>query len=198
MSKSLKGTKTLENLVKSFAGESQARNRYTFYAGIARKEGYRQIEAIFLETADNERAHAKTFYKHIINNLGGEEATMVNINADYPVQLGTTVENLKAAAAGENEEWSDLYPEFARIAEEEGFPEIASSFKRIAEVEDKHEKRFLKLIENIEKDEVFKKNEKVLWKCRNCGFIIESYIAPEKCPACDHPQEHFELLAENY
>ncbi len=198
MSKTLKGTKTLENLMKAFAGESQARNRYTFYAGIARKEGYRQIEAIFLETADNERAHAKAFYHHVINNLGGSEATMVNITADYPAQLGTTEQNLRAAAAGENEEWSDLYPEFAKIADEEGFPEVAFTFRKIAEVEVKHEKRFLKLLENIEKDEVFKKKEKVLWKCRNCGFIIESEFAPEKCPACAHPKEHFELLAENY
>jgi len=201
MSKSLKGTKTLQNLVKSFAGESQARGRYTMYASIAKKEGYKQIEAIFLETAENEKEHAKRFYKPIVENLGLTNVTeMVKIEAEYPVQLGTTLDNLKAAAAGENEEHTLLYPEFAKIAEEEGFPEIAIRFRKIAEVEEAHEKRFKKLAENIEKNQVFEKlgNSETRWKCRNCGYIHTGEKAPEMCPACAHPQAHFEVLAENY
>ncbi len=196
--KSLKGTKTLENLLKSFAGESQARNRYTFYASIARKEGYRQIEALFIETADNEREHGKRFYKHIVENLGLNEPLAIDIQASYPVQLGNTFENLKAAAMGEHEEFVVLYPEFAEIAKEEGFPEIAAQFRSIAEVEKWHEKRFLKLAENIQKGMVFKRETKVLWKCRNCGYIHEGVEAPKECPACKHPQAHFELFVENY
>jgi len=198
MAKSLKGTKTLENLMKAFAGESQARNRYTYFAGIAKKEGYKQIEAIFLETAENEKEHAKRFYKHITDKLGLEEPIPVEITADYPVSLGSTYQNLKAAAAGENEEHSDLYPTFAKVAEEEGFPEIAHQFKKIAEVEVAHEKRYLKLAENVDNGKVFKKEKKTLWKCRNCGYIHEGDEAPEMCPACAHPVDHFELLAENY
>lgn len=198
MSKSLKGTKTLENLMKAFAGESQARNRYTFYASIAKKEGLNQMEAIFTETADNERAHAKAFYNHVINNFGGEEPVMVDITATYPAQLGTTAQNLKAAADGELEEWEELYPEFAKIAEEEGFPEVAFTFRKIAEVEVKHEKRFRKLLANLENGSVFEKDGTVIWKCRNCGYIHEAAAAPEKCPACVHPKAHFELQAENY
>ncbi|BAI81027.1 rubrerythrin [Deferribacter desulfuricans SSM1] len=196
--KSLEGTKTLENLMKSFAGESQARNRYTFYASVARKEGYRQIEALFIETADNEREHGKRFYKHVIENLNLSEPLMVDIKASYPAQLGNTYQNLLAAAAGEHEEFVVLYPEFAEIAEEEGFPEIAHQFRTIAEVEKWHEKRFLKLAENVEKNKVFKRDTKVYWKCRNCGYIFEGFEAPATCPACTHPQEHFELFVENY
>lgn len=196
--KSLEGTKTLENLMKSFAGESQARNRYTFYASVARKEGYRQIEALFIETADNEREHGKRFYKHVIENLNLSEPLMVDIKASYPAQLGNTYQNLLAAAAGEHEEFVVLYPEFAEIAEEEGFPEIAHQFRMIAEVEKWHEKRFLKLAENVEKNKVFKRDTKVYWKCRNCGYIFEGFEAPTTCPACAHPQEHFELFVENY
>ncbi len=196
--KSLKGTKTLENLLKSFAGESQARNRYDMYAKIAGKEGYKQIEALFLETADNERVHAKTFYKHIVENLGLNEPLMIEINAEYPVQLGNTLENLKAAAMGEHEEFVELYPTFAKIAQEEGFPEIAASWNAIAKVEMWHEKRFLKLAKNIEDGTVFVKDGKVYWKCRKCGYVHEGIEAPKQCPACKHPQGYFELYVENY
>jgi len=201
MTKSLKGTKTIENLVKSFAGESQARGRYTMYASIAKKEGYKQIEAIFLETAENEKEHAKRFYKPIVENLGTTNfAQVVKIEADYPVQLGTTLDNLKAAATGENEEHTLLYPEFAKIAEEEGFPEIALRWRKIAEVEQSHENRFKKLAENIENNQVFKRvgNSNLRWKCRNCGYIHTGESAPDMCPACAHPQAHFEILSENY
>jgi rubrerythrin len=194
----LKGTKTLENLMKAFAGESQARNRYTYYASTARKEGYMQIEAIFLETADNEKEHAKRFFKLILQGLGEEVPAEVNINASYPAALGTTLDNLKAAASGENEEWSVLYPEFACVAREEGFIDVAKAFERISEVEKQHEKRYLKLYENIKNDAVFKKPEPILWKCRNCGFIHEGPSAPEACPACLHPKAYFEVLSENY
>lgn len=196
--KSLKGTKTLENLMKSFAGESQARNRYTFYASIANKEGYRQIEAIFLETADNEKEHAKRFYKLLLEGLNGELPASVAINAEYPVAQGDTLANLKAAAAGEHEEWSMLYSDFADIAQQEGFPEVAAAFRMIAKVEEKHEARYLKLASNIEQGKVFKKDTKVLWKCRNCGYVHEGEGAPDTCPACLHPKSHFELFAEAY
>lgn len=196
--KSLKGSKTCENLLKAFAGESQARNRYTFYASTARKEGYRQIEAIFLETADNEREHAKIFYKHLLNGLAYELPTDVEINASYPVAQGDTVANLKAAAAGENEEWTVLYKGFAETAMDEGFPEVASSFKSIALVEEKHEARYLKLARNIEEGKVFEKEGKVQWKCRNCGYIYEGEKAPKECPACKHAIDHFEIFLETY
>jgi rubrerythrin len=190
--KSLKGTRTEQNLLKSFAGESQARNRYTFFAKKAREEGYEQIAALFEETARQEETHAKQFFKFL-------EGGMVEITASYPAgMIGTTAENLLAAAEGENEEWSDLYPEFARIAEEEGFKQIAVKFKAIAKVEAEHEKRYLKLLANIENGEVFKKKKKVRWVCRKCGFVHESENAPQKCPACDHPQAYFEEMAENY
>lgn len=195
---SLKGSKTLENLMKAFAGESQARNRYTYYASAARKEGYLQIEAIFLETADNEKEHAKKFYKLILQGLSEEVPAEVNINASYPVAQGTTLDNLKAAALGENEEWTNLYPEFARIAREEGFLETAIAFERISEVEKEHEKRYLKLAKNIEENTIFNKSESALWKCRNCGFVHEGPSAPEGCPACQHPKGYFEILNENY
>ena len=192
MSKSLKGTKTEQNLLKSFAGESQAKNRYEFFAKVARKEGYVQISNIFLETANQEKEHAKRFFKFL-------EGGMVEITAIYPAGIiGTTVENLKAAAEGENEEWTDLYPAFAAIALEEGFPEIATAYKMIAKVEAEHEKRYLKLLQNITEDKVFVKDGKVLWECLNCGFVYESAKALQNCPACLHSIEYMQLRAENY
>ncbi|MCX8131518.1 MAG: rubrerythrin family protein [Clostridia bacterium] len=196
--KNLKGTKTAENLLKAFAGESQARNRYTFYASVADKEGYKQIKNIFIETADNEKEHAKRFYKLLLEGLQGELPAMIEINAAFPVAYGTTLDNLKAAAGGENEEWTDLYPAFAKVAEEEGFSEVAAAFKLIAAVEKHHEERYKKLADNITNDSVFKKGEKTLWKCGNCGYIHEGTGAPEKCPACVHPQSYFEVLVEAY
>lgn len=194
--KNLKGTKTLENLMKSFAGESQARNRYNMYASAARNEGYQQIEAIFMETADNEREHAKRFFKAVTDNLN--EPVAVDINATYPASLGKTLDNLLAAAAGENEEHTKLYPQFADVADSEEFPEIAAIWRNIAKVEVEHEKRYLKLADNIKTSQVFKKDKPVLWKCRNCGLIIESATAPEKCSACLHPKSWFELQCVNY
>lgn len=192
MSQSLKGTETEKNLLKSFAGESQARNRYTFFAKQALKEGYVQIANIFTETADQEKEHAKRFFSFL---EGGD----LEITATYPAgKVGTTAENLKAAAMGEHEEWTDLYPHFAEVAEKEGFKQIAIAFKMIAKVETEHEKRYLKLLANIEKGEVFKKSEKTKWKCNNCGYVHEGSSAPEKCPACDHPQGHFQVKEENY
>jgi len=196
--KSLKGTKTAENLLKSFAGESQARTRYTFYSSVADKEGYKQIKNIFIETADNEKEHAKRFYKFLLEGLKDELPTTVEINAQYPVAQGTTLENLKAAASGENEEWAELYPSFAKDADEEGFTEIANAFRLIATVEKRHETRYQKLANNVANGEVFKKDENVLWKCGNCGYIHEGTDAPNICPACVHPQAYFELFVENY
>ena len=194
----LKGTKTAENLLKAFAGESQARNRYTYYASVADKEGYKQIRNIFIETADNEKEHAKRFYKFLLAGLKDELPATIMINAGYPVAQGNTLDNLKAAANGENEEWSELYPAFAKVAEEEVFPEIAAAFKMISISEQSHEARFIKLAENIENDRVFKRDEKVLWKCGNCGYVHEGKEAPKECPACVHPQGHFELFVEAY
>ncbi len=189
---SIKGTQTEQNLLKSFAGESQARNRYEFFAKQAKKEGFEQISAIFMETADQEQQHAKTFFRFL---EGGD----VEITAAYPAGvIGSTNENLKAAAMGENEEWTELYPEFSKIAESEGFREIATAFKMIAKVEKTHEDRYLKLLKNIEEAKVFKKDEKVVWKCRKCGFEHEGEKAPEKCPGCAHPQGYFEMRANNY
>ncbi len=189
---SIKGSETEKNLLKAFAGESQARNRYTYFASIARKEGYRQIEAIFLETAENEREHAKRFFKFL-------EGGAVEITAAFPAgKLGTTVENLLAAAAGENEEWVELYPAFAAKAKEEGFAEVAAAFLMIAKVEKEHEARYRKLAANIETGAVFKKEQPVRWKCRNCGYVHEGPEAPGKCPACLHPQAFFEVDGENY
>lgn len=189
---SLKGTKTEQNLLASFAGESQARNRYTMFAKIAKKEGYVQIANIFMETAENELEHGKRFFRFL---EGGD----LEITASYPAGIeGTTAENLKASAMGENHEHTILYPEAADIAEKEGFPEIAVVFRNIAKVEVAHEKRFLKLLENIEKSEVFKKPNPVKWKCNNCGYIHEGTEAPLKCPACLHPQAHFEVFVETY
>lgn len=188
----IKGTETEKNLLKAFAGESQARNRYTYFAGAARKEGYVQIADIFEETANQEKEHAKRFFKFL-------EGGCVEITAGFPAGvIGSTAENLKEAAGGENEEWSDLYPAFADKAEEEGFPTIAAVFRNVSIAESHHEKRYLGLLKNIEEGTVFKKSEKVVWRCRNCGFIHESEEAPKACPACAHPQAHFELLAENW
>lgn len=190
--KSLKGTKTEQNLLKSFAGESQARTRYTYFASVARKEGYRQMEEIFMETAENEKEHAKKFFKYL-------EGGMVEITAMYPAGvIGTTLENLKGAADGENEEHTELYPEFARIADEEGFANVAATYRFIAAVEVEHERRYRKLIENIETNQVFSKNEVVRWKCRNCGHVHSGKDAPEVCPACQHPKEYFEVKESNY
>lgn len=189
---SLKGTRTEQNLLKAFAGESQARMRYDYFASQAKKEGLEQIAAIFLETALNEKEHAKRFFKFL-------EGNMVEITATFPAGIiGTTMENLKAAAEGENEEWTDLYPEFARIAEEEGFKEVASAFKLIAKVEDAHEKRYRTLYQNLEEGRVFERGDKIVWKCRNCGYLHEGKKAPQKCPACLHPQSFFEIKEENY
>lgn len=196
--KSLKGTKTQENLMKAFAGESQARNRYTFYASIAAKEGFAQIEKIFLETAENERLHAKRFYKLLLDGLDGELPATVEINAAYPVAQGSTIDNLNAAAAGENEEWTKLYPAFAQIAADEGFPKVSAAFKLIAKVEEHHEARYQKLATNIAESKVFKKDEKVKWVCMKCGHIHEGNNAPEVCPTCQHPQGYFEIFVENY
>lgn len=195
---SLKGSKTLENLMKAFAGESQARNRYTYYASAAGKEGYKQIEAIFNETADNEKEHAKRFYKLILQGMEGQLPAAVEVNAAYPVALGNTLENLVAAAAGENEEWTVLYKGFAEVAEKEGFQAAAAAFRLISRVEEKHEIRYRKLAANIENGTVFKKDGKVYWKCRNCGYVHEGDEAPVTCPACLHPQSYFELFSENY
>lgn len=192
MSSSLKGSKTEKNLLAAFAGESQARNRYTYFASAAKKEGYEQIANIFLETAENEKEHAKVFLKHL---EGGE----VEITAAYPAgMIKDTKSNLEAAAAGELAEWSNLYQSFAKTAKEEGFAEVARSFEKIAKVERFHEARYRKLIENVAGGEVFKKKARVKWHCMNCGYVVEGETAPKVCPACNHPQAHFEVLAENY
>ena len=189
---SLAGTRTEQNLLKAFAGESQARNRYEFFAAKAREEGLEQIAALFEETAINEKAHAERFFKFL-------EGRMVEITATYPAgKIGSTLENLKAAAEGENEEWTMLYPEFARIAEEEGFKQIASVFKTIAKVEKAHEERYEKLYANLAEGKVFEREGKVVWKCRICGFLHESAKPPKKCPACEHSQAYFELECINY
>jgi rubrerythrin len=188
----VKGTQTEKNLLKAFAGESQARNRYTFFAKQAAKEGYEQIGALFLETAENEGQHAKVYFKHL-------EGGLVEITATYPAGvIGTTAENLAAAADGENEEWTDLYPAFADVAESEGLKEVATSFRQIAKVEAKHEARYRKLLDNIERGQVFEKPEPVSWICRKCGYVHQGAKAPAVCPACKHPQAYFEVYAENY
>jgi rubrerythrin len=192
MDRILKGTTTEQNLLKAFAGESQARNRYEFFASAARKEGLEQIANIFQETANQEKEHAKKFFSLL---KGG----VVEITAAYPAGIvGTTKENLKAAAEGENEEWTLLYPKFAEIAREEGFPEISTAFKMIAKVEAEHEKRYLKLLQNISEDLVFMKKGKVFWKCLNCGYIYESENAMEVCPVCQHPRAFMQVMEENY
>lgn len=192
MEKSIKGTRTEQNLLKAFAGESQARTRYTFFASVAKKEGYEQIAGVFLETAEQEKEHAKRFFKFL-------EGGMVEITASYPAgKIGTTMENLAEAAEGELEEWGTLYPDFAVVAEEEGFKQIAVAFRMIAKVEVEHEKRYRQLLANIEQGKVFEKEEAILWQCRNCGFVIEGKKAPLKCPACEHPQAYFEPMKQNY
>jgi len=188
----LKGSETEKNLLKSFAGESQARNRYNYFASVAKKEGYEQISGIFAETADNEKEHAKIFFKYL---EGGD----VEIVASYPAgKIGTTEDNLLAAAEGEKEEWSELYPEFERVAREERFEDVAVSFHEIAEVEEYHERRYRKLLKNIKEDKVFSKENVIKWKCRNCGYIHGGEGGPEVCPACRHPKSYFEVWCENY
>ena len=189
---SLKGTQTEKNILTAFAGESQARNRYTYFASQAKKGGYVQISEIFTETANQEKEHAKRLFKLL---EGGE----VEVSAAFPAGvIGTTIDNLKEAAAGENYEYTDMYPGFAKTAIEEGFDEIADIFKAIAVAEKQHEKRYLALAANMTNDTVFKKSEPVVWRCRNCGYLHEGTDAPEECPACAHPQAHFELLGENW
>lgn len=188
----LQGTQTEKNLLKAFAGESQARMRYDYFSSAAKKEGLEQISALFAETALNEKEHAKRFFKFL-------EGRMVEITATYPAgKIGTTLENLKSAADGENEEWTELYPEFARIAREEGFAEIALAFEKIATVEKAHEARYRKLYDNLDAGNVFKNGDMIVWKCRNCGYLHEGKNAPLKCPACEHPQAFFEMHCENY
>jgi rubrerythrin len=192
MANSVKGTKTEQNLLKAFAGESQARNRYEFFASVARKEGYEQIANIFMETALQEKEHAKRFFTFL-------EGGMTEIKASYPAgKIGTTKENLKAAAEGEHEEWSDIYNNFEEVARAEGFPGIATAYKMIAKVEAEHEKRYLKLLQNLSEDKVFMKKGKVWWKCLNCGYVYESEKALETCPACLHPKAFMQMKEENY
>jgi rubrerythrin len=188
----LKGSQTEKNLLAAFAGESQARTRYSFFASVAKKEGYEQISAIFQETSDNEKEHAKLFFRHL---KGG----MAEITASYPAGItGTTAANLKAAAEGEKHEWGVLYPGFAQVAEKEGFPDVANTFRQVAKVESSHERRYLKLLERVERGTVFTRDALTKWKCRNCGLVLEEEDAPRKCPVCDHPVAHFEVWAENY
>ncbi len=192
MTKSIKGSRTERNLLISFAGESQARNRYTYFAGVAKKEGLVQIAHIFEETANQEKEHAKRFFKFL---EGGE----LEISATFPAgRIGTTLDNLRAAAAGEEHEWSEMYPAFAQVAREEGFDGIGAAFDAISVSEKQHGKRFRELAENLETGRVFRRDGKVVWRCRNCGYLHEAEEAPELCPACIHPQAHFELLGENW
>ena len=187
-----KGSKTEKNLLAAFAGESQARNLYTFFASVARKEGYEQIAAIFQETAGNEKEHAELFFKLL---KGG----MVELNAAYPAGvIASTMDNLKAAAEGEKMEWGTIYPNFADVAEQEGFSEVADTFRNVAKVEAYHERRYLKLLENVKQGKVFKKNAPIKWKCRNCGYVFEGTEVPDKCPVCSHARSYFEVWCENY
>jgi rubrerythrin len=187
-----KGSKTEKNLLAAFAGESQARTRYTFFSSVAKKEGYEQISAIFQETADNEKEHAQLFFQHL---KGG----MAEITAAYPAGIvGSTAENLKAAAEGEKFEWGTLYPGFGEIAEQEGFRDAAKTFRMVAKVESYHERRYRKLLANVEQGHVFDRESPTKWKCRNCGYVFEGSKVPEKCPVCEHPQSYFELWSENY
>ena len=192
MGKSIKGTCTEKNLLTSFAGESQARMRYTYFASVAKKEGYEQISSIFTETADQEKEHAKRMFKWL-------EGGSVEITASYPAGvIGTTAENLRAAACGEHEEWESDYPKFADVADQEGFPEIATMYRMIAVAERGHEERYLALLKNLEEGKVFAKEEETVWQCRNCGYIHHGKEAPKECPACLHPQAHFEVKKTNY
>ena len=189
---SIKGTKTEQNLLKAFAGESQARSRYVYFASVAKKEGYEKIADVFMETAEQEKEHAKRFFKFL-------EGGMVEITATFPAGIiGTTEENLLAAAEGENEEWHLLYPEFAEVAKQEGFPEVATAFKMIAKVEAEHEKRYRTLLKRLKDREIFERTEEIEWQCRNCGYVHVGKKAPEKCPACLHPQSYFEPKKNNY
>jgi rubrerythrin len=189
----LKGSRTEKNLLEAFAGESQARNRYNFFASVARNEGYVQIQRIFEETAVNEKEHAEVFFKYL------EEGGLVEITAEYPAgSIGTTEENLLEAAEGEKLEWGTLYPDFERIAREEGFIDVAESFEEIAEVEEEHERRYRKLLDNVKNDRVFKRDEEVEWHCLNCGYIHHGKEAPEECPACKHSRAYYELHVPNY
>ena len=188
----IKGTRTEKNLLASFAGESQARNRYTFFASVAKKEGFEQIAGIFLETAENEKEHAKRFFRFL-------EGGMAEFTASFPAgMIGTTAANLKAAAEGENEEWTRLYPTFADIAQQEGFPEIAAAFRNIANVEVEHERRYRRLLANVESGSVFRRNVAQTWICRNCGHHHTGQNAPDQCPTCLHPKSYFEMWTENY
>ena len=192
MEKSIKGTKTEKNLLKAFAGESQARNRYTYFASVARKDGLEKIADVFAETAEQEKEHAKRFFKFL-------EGGMVEITASYPAGItGTTKDNLAAAAAGEKEEWSELYPGFAQIAQEEGFPQVATAFKMIAKVEAEHEKRYRILLARVAEDKVFERDEEIEWQCRNCGYVHKGKKALDNCPACNHPKAYFEPKKNNY
>lgn len=189
---SIKGSETEKNLLKAFAGESQARNRYTYFASVAKKEGYEQISAIFLETAENEKEHAKVFFKYL-------EGNDVEIQASYPAgRIGDTKQNLLVSADGEKLEWSGLYPEFEKIAREEGFGKVADSFREIAEVEGYHERRYRKLLKNLQNGKVFKREQVIKWKCRNCGYVRENKEAPSVCPACRHARSYYEIWVENY
>jgi len=188
----LRGSRTEKNLLAAFAGESQARTRYTFFASVARKDGFEQISAIFQETADNEKEHAQLFFKHL---KGG----IVEITAAYPAGVvESTAENLKAAAEGEKLEWGTLYPNFVEVAQQEGFEEAARTFRMVAKVEAYHERRYRKLLANVEQGKMFKKDSPIMWKCRNCGYVFEGIEAPEKCPVCEHPKSYFEIWCENY
>lgn len=192
MEKSIKGTETEKNLLKAFAGESQAKNRYTFFAKVAKEEGYEQIAELFMITAGQEEQHAKQFFKFL-------EGGMVEITASYPAgMIGTTAENLAAAANGEHEEWADLYPQFAAIAEKEGFPKVATAFKLIAKVEKEHEERYRKLLEKVESGKVFEREEDTEWVCRKCGYVHKGKKALKNCPVCHHPEAYFEEKASNY
>jgi rubrerythrin len=192
MAKSIKGSKSEQNLLKAFAGESQARNRYTYFSGVARKEGFEQIANIFQETADNEKEHAKVFFSHL---EGGD----LEITASYPAgMVKDTKANLQAAAAGEKMEWTTLYPDFAKVARDEGYPEVARSFEQVAKAEKFHEERYNRLTANVANGEVFKRKTAVKWHCINCGYVVEGTEPPQVCPACRHPQSFYEVLAENY
>ncbi len=189
--KKLSGTKTEQNLINAFAGESQARNRYTYFAKKAKEEGYEQIAEIFCMTADNEKEHAKLFYEYLGNIKG-------HVNSEYPFEMGTTEENLESAAAGEKEEWTSLYANGEKIAREEGFEDVANTFKHVIHAEKHHEERFLKLLENVKNKTVFKKDTEVNWMCRECGYVHKGKSAPQKCPNCHHEQAYFQVLCENY
>lgn len=192
MGKSVKGTETEKNLLRAFAGESQARMRYTYYASVAKKEGYEQISGVFLETADQEKEHAKRFFKFL-------EGGMLTIDGTWPAGIiGTTQQNLLESANGENEEWSELYPAWADVADKEGFPEIATVFRNVAKAEVEHEIRYRKLLERLENDGLFSREEEIRWQCRNCGFVYTGKEAPKACPACAHPQAFFEPMKTNY